>query len=264
MVAEYPYPHLALPLRRLAGDALALWGNARERRRALEAIIAAWDAADVPARDAAVLRVDIAILAGLEALGLPRDPGSRVAVGSFGRSWIGRAAVDGTILLDVDWLRYGVIAISEPDRIFHTWVHESLHARRPSSAGRGPESAAWMGYEEGAVEGLARLVTGVQAGMDVKDPGYEHYVAAYRSLAQAGGFEPERLWRVLWAHHPGEVRRHFGAAVGAARQERHALPLNPDQQSRLMAVADRVFASGRLNDRPNIAVLTRIWEVVFQ
>ncbi len=65
-----------------------------------------------------------------------------------------------------------------PERIFHTWVHEALHARRPASPNRKTEYARWPGYEEGMVEGLARVATGLKAGMTVEAPSYEFYVHA--------------------------------------------------------------------------------------
>ena len=264
MATQHPYPHLAPELRRLGDDALLLWGDARERRHALMDMLAAWDAADVAALSAAVDRVDGAVAAALQALGLGREPGARVQVGGFGRRWMGRVAADGTIMIDLDRVRQHLTTGRHQDRVFRTWAHESLHARQPASATRFAEYASWPGYEEGLVEGLARLVAVAKAGMADEESPYDYYVEAYRSLAHAGNLDLERLWRGLWLHRPGEVRTNLAACVDRARNEQAHPSLTQGQRSRLMMVADRVFAGAHYGARTNAAVLARLWEAVFR
>ena len=245
---------------------MGLWGDAVEWRQAVAAVLAAWDGGSAAALLPAVRRVDAAVLAGLEALGLPRGPGWSAQVGSYGRAWIGHVADDGTIRFDVDWLRY-YVAADRVDRVFRAWLHESLHARGPAlpvPATRHAEYPQWPGYEEGLADGLARVATAAKAGMPEEESAYDYFVEAYRALGQAGGGDVERLWRALWHHPQGEVRANFVAAVEQTRQERTSSRLEPRQRSRLMAVADRVFAAGHQRDRPDPAVLVRLWETVFR
>ncbi|MGH2350067.1 MAG: hypothetical protein ACRDI2_21640 [Chloroflexota bacterium] len=254
---------MAPELRRLTGDALLIWGDARERREALAAIVAASDAADPVLQQATVRRIDSAVVEGLQALQLRRELGSEVQVGSFNRGWIGRVTPDGRILFDIDEMRHYVTVARQPDRIFHTWVHESHHARCPASLNRRSEYVNWPGYEEGMAEGLARVVTGTKAGMAVADLSYEYYVQAYRSLAVSAGFDVGGLWRALWLHPPGDVREHLVSIVDAGWRERTGETLNPTQRSRLRAVADRVFMPRR-DGGWDSAVLVRLWESVFR
>lgn len=249
--------HLAPELRRLAGDALLLWADASERGQALNALVDAWSRADAAGLRATAARIDAAVAAGLEALRLPRDPGVRVDVGSYNRRWIGHVGADGTMAIDVDRVRRHLAAGGGPERIFHTWVHEALHARQPAAPTRSVEYASWPGYEEGMVEGLARVATGSKAAMAVEAPSYEFYVLAYRSLAVAADIDAERLWRLLWLQRPGDVRKGFATAVDALRAPNST---SPASRAHLTTVADRVFAADRYRDRPDAAVLARLWE----
>jgi hypothetical protein len=181
----------------LVSDALPIWTSADIRERSLSDVLLAWDRGDYAGAHHALARLDRAVVAGLEALGLGRDPGAALRLDHYGRGWIGRVAIDGAILLDVEEVRHFVAVEHVPDRIFHTLVHESLHARAPATAMRGAEAAQWKGYQEGMVEGLARIVTGERAGIRVPDPAYDYYVAAYRALAAAAGLGTEELWRAV-------------------------------------------------------------------
>ena len=77
-----PYPRLAAELRTLKGDALRLWGDAAEPRRAFDSIMAAWEVGS-PDLAAAIARVNEAVLQGLAALGLPRGPSATCALRSL-------------------------------------------------------------------------------------------------------------------------------------------------------------------------------------
>jgi hypothetical protein len=262
----YPYAHLAPELRRLTGDALLLWADTAERTRELAAVVAAWDHGSAATLDEAVRRVDDAVVSGLAALGLPRGPGWSVQVDRFGRGWIGHVADDGTIRFDVDWLRH-YLAVGRSDRPFCSWVHESLHARGPAvpvPPTRHVEYPAWPGYEEGLADGLARVATATKAGLPEEASAYDYFVEAYRALGRVADVDTERLWRALWRHPQGAVRTNFAPTLGHARRACSSAPLAPRQRSRLMAVADRVFAAGHQRDRPDPATLLRLWETVFR
>ncbi len=56
------YPWLNPALRQLIGDALEIWGDARVRAGALEAIVRAWEDADGTRLDGAIRRVELAVL----------------------------------------------------------------------------------------------------------------------------------------------------------------------------------------------------------
>lgn len=81
--------HFDPALRTLSDAARRLWGDRQERHRALDAIIAAYDADDEPALRAAIQRVDDAVVQGLRALELPRGPVRLVDFRDVPRSWQG-------------------------------------------------------------------------------------------------------------------------------------------------------------------------------
>ena len=146
-MAREPYPHLAPEHRTLAGDPLRLRGDTAERHHALVAILAAWETGS-PDLDRLVARVDAAIIAGPAALGLPRGPVRAVRVVDAAGAWFGHKAPDSTVYLAGDGLRFRILTRErdQPDASFHTWVHESLHARQP--------------YDTTTIPGPARPATG--------------------------------------------------------------------------------------------------------
>jgi hypothetical protein len=260
----HSYPHLSPELRRLTGDALSLWGDAGERRQALLDVLDAWRHNDSVALVNTVRRVDRAVVEGLAAIGLPRATGVGIEAGAFGRRWIGRVTPEGMIQIDVERMAGHLAEGGHPDRGFHTWVHESIHARQPAASGRDAEYARWPGYEEGIAESLARFVTGTKAGMTAERPSYEYYVQAYRALAQVADLGAEELWRRLWQQAPGDVRAHFVSAVDSVRRAHGRPPLNTRQAAQQTLVGDRVFSERHYYDQPNAGVLTRLWESVFK
>jgi hypothetical protein len=241
-----------------------LWGDAEARTQVLLDLLAAWDRDDSAALGRALLRLDSAVTAGLAALGLGRDPGAAVRLDRYARGWIGRVAIDGTIHLDVDQVRHYVVEERQPDRVVHTLVHESLHARAPATPARGAEAAQWKGYQEGMVEGLTRIVTGDRAGMRVLDPAYDFYVAAYRALAVVARLDLEELWRALWRARPGQVRERFAETVDAVGRRRGAPALDAGQLRRLGRMGDRVFAGDRFRDPPDERGLIQRWEAALR
>jgi hypothetical protein len=157
----------------LDASAFRLWTDVEERRSALEAILAAWEegAADLPAR---VARVDRAVVAALEVLGLPRGPVRAVLVEASSRGWAGRKLPDCAIVLDALVLHSNLRLVNRPDSVIRTWLHESVHARQPY----GPEAIranrGFRGYEEGLAEGLARLVVNDIAGFQASGGTFDY------------------------------------------------------------------------------------------
>jgi len=152
----------------------------------------------------------------------------------------------------------------QADDSFRTWVHESLHARQPYGARALGEIRTHQGYEEGMVEGLARLATRVKAGMRPREASYDYYVVAYRALAASAGVDVEALWRGLWQHAPGEVREAFVRVVDTLRAGTVGEVLLPVQRGRLLAVADQLFASARKNDPPAAGAAAALWKVALK
>lgn len=244
----------------LRGDALRIWSDPEVRREALEAIVAAWDERQ-PDLEERIRRADEAVVAGLRALGVPRGAVQDVHVESVGQGWAGRKYPDCRLILDADVMRVVVHVRRQPDDYFRTWVHDSLHARRGYSPGAANEMRGWQGYEEGMVEGLARLVTRTKAGMHSSALSYDYFVAAYRALATAVGADVEALWRSLWKLRTGDVRAGFTDAVDAARRGSAGQALTPEQRRRLRAVADQLFASTRKDERAAEDAAARLWRL---
>lgn len=259
-----PYPQLSPELQALSGDALRLWGDADERRQALEAILHAWEHGDPDLR-AAVEYVDSAVEAGLRACGLPRGPVLEVRIeDGFGPQ--GRKRLDCSLLLGGVSMRRVVREDRRPDSTFRTWVHESLHARQAYATDVYWEYRAHRGFEEGMVEGLARLITREKAGLDPSDTSYAYYVAAYRALARAGDLDVEELWRALWQHPTGMVRGNFVGTIEMLRRSGTGESLTTAQNVRLQGIADLVFGSDRVDftaDEPTEGTLTSLWRAAF-
>jgi hypothetical protein len=258
------HPQLSPELQRLTDDALLLWSDAAARQQVLLDLLAAWHRGDSPGVASAVGRIDRAVIAGLAALGLPRAPGVRVEAGAFGRRWVGRVTPDNTLQIDLERIAQHLAQRGHPDRAFHTWIHESLHARRLPSLNRHREYARWPGYEEGMVEGLTRHVTGSSAGIPVEHRSFDYYVEAYRVLAATGGFPMEQLWRALWLQAPGDVRTYFVTSADAARQDRGLPQMTRVQSAQLRRVGDTVWAEAHYYDRPDPDLLARFWESAFR
>jgi hypothetical protein len=258
----FRYPRLAPELRRLRGDALRLWGDAQERRAALEHILHAWETGS-PELPAAMERVDAAVVAGLAAVGLPRGPVQAVLIEESG-GWAGQKLP--SCVLRFGGHAFGLIlrVDDRPDAIFKTWVHESLHGRQPYSPGARAEYSLRRGYEEGLVEGLARLLTRDGAGMDIPETSYNYYVVGYQTLAAVADVDLEQLWRVLWQQPAGRVRTVFARTVADLRRERRGQALTPNQAARLRSVGDQVFQTQRQNAVPSEPALNAVWRTVFR
>lgn len=152
---------------------------------------------------------------------------------------------------------------NRPDSIFRTWIHESLHARQPFTAEEFlAEADEFKGYEEGLVEGLARIVVREKAAMETVDLAYDRYVRAYRTLAGILGTPPEHLWRELWAAGNGHVRAAFPAAIAGQLRSTRGQPLTAGAAAEMHQAADLLFATGRENEDLTDSQMERIWRSV--
>jgi hypothetical protein len=233
------------------------------RHEALNAILAGWEQGTPDLADR-VRRVDDAIVVGLRALGFPRGPVRAVEILSVARPWAGRKQPDCRLLLNGEVMRHTVRMQHQPDDFFRTWVHESLHARGPWAPGAAEQYLHYAGYEEGMVEGLARLLTRNRAAMRPLERAYRYYVVAYRTLASVAGVEVETLWRHLWQSMPGDVRTSFAGAVSTLREQVGIERLSTDQRDRISAVADQLFSLSRQDDNPAERVMMELWRIAFR
>jgi hypothetical protein len=209
-------------------------------------------------------RVDAAVSAGLQAAALPRGPVRAVRIEETARAWLGRKERDCTLLLAGDGLRWMVESQGQADRSFQTWVHESLHARQLHSVRAASEYRAHTGYEEGMVEGLARLVLSQMARMPLLGGEFEYYVQGYQALAVATGVDVERIWRALWQYPPGAVRAEFPDVVASLAAGRGQARWESPRRRRLQAMADQIFGSSRARARPDTGILRTMWEAALR
>src|SRR6266516_4581185 len=229
-------------LTRLSGDSQRLWLDADERRRAIEAIVDAWESRRTRL-GATIARLDQAIVDGLLALELPRGPTREVRVEATGRGWIARKDPVCDLIFDGVALKTIVRDIGRPDDAFRTWIHESLHARKPFATESDVEQRRFRGFEEGLVEALARLATRDKAGMTITAVSYQYYVESYRALADVLSTDLEGLLRRLWQFPAGRVREVFVGIVDDERQAHRVSVMSMLQRTRLQAVADILFSS---------------------
>ncbi|MFN3652216.1 MAG: hypothetical protein ACK47B_21775 [Armatimonadota bacterium] len=233
------YPLLDPRLQGLSEEGRRFWGDSRERRKLLRALRDAYDTGTLEERKAAVAAIDTHVAAGVRALGLERGTVRSVDVEPLQRAkGVKRASCD--LRIDPNYLRRSLER--RPDGVIRTWVHESMHARAPFQPSLSFEYTAYKGYEEGVVEGLARIITREKAGMLPSYGAYGHYVRSYELLAEQIGTGLETLLRELWKARPGEVRMQLLGAVDRLRQEKGAQPLTPEQRQNIQAVADELFA----------------------
>lgn len=238
------YPQLSKKLQGLSGDALLLWGDQRARTQAFQDVLAAWRGKSQQALDAAIQRVDDAVDAGMTALGYPRGPVNSVKL-EIMRGASGAKDPNCDILINpleiARNLKYGQHA----DETWRTWVHESLHARQTFAPTLSAEYRAASGYEEGMVDGLARLIVADQAGMVLPAAatmGYTSYVIGYRALASVLGVDEETLLARVWRFAAGTIRRNFPDILDAYR----STPLTLTERGMVRAYASRLFATANM------------------
>lgn len=253
-------PPPADELRALPDAVGRFWTDAEARLQALQSLVQALDQDEHALADA-VRRVDDAVVAGLQALGLPRGPVRAVQIERAPQPWAGRKARDCTVHLTERSLR-DHLTRDRPDEIVRTWVHESLHARRLYAPGHASEYRTTPGYEEGLAEGLARYALQDRAGIATTSRSYEYYVTAYRALADALQIDADLLWRALWLLAPGEVRARFPSVVGELGVRQGFRSSTPLRLARLGGMGDTVFGASRRERVPDTLELMRLWRLV--
>jgi hypothetical protein len=215
------------------------------------------------ARAGDILMVDRAVVAILDRVGLPRGRQVRgPIVEPVGRGWAGRKAPDCRLLIDTETFR-ALDGVVRADSLLKTWLHESIHGRRPYASGFAEEWRLHRGFEEGLAEGLARSIA---AELDLNPvlASYSLYVAAYRSLAAALDVPVYQIWRRLWELAAGGVATRFMAGIEdvIARHDGH--PLTPFQRVRLFARARTMFATSNSVQSPDEDTLLRDWREVLR
>lgn len=259
------YPHLAPALQRLRGGYRRFWGDRTARQRALDAILDAYQRGDAGRLASAVKRVDDAIVAGLEALGLPRGPIAGIAVEQIGRGWLGQKEPGCLLRFDADVLATALRVQHLADDVVRTWVHESIHGRQPFAVDDYAAHQRTRGYEESVAEGLARVVTREKAALEILEVSYDYYVRACQALATVAGFGVEDLWRALWQEPAGRVRDVFVDTVDGLVEQSSGRQLTEGQRANLRGAADRVFASDRANATiGDASVLRQLWEIALR
>lgn len=254
---------LSPELRALPDDARRLWNDASERRRAIEAIVEAADSGG-PDLTAAVQRVDSAIAAGLQAVGLARGPVQGIVIEAGVIGPYGRKDRDCSLVLFGDRMKQLLAHSRGPDTTFKTWVHESIHARQPYPPGHEREYRPHPGYEEGMAEGLARSVVRGRAGLEPLETSYRYYIAAYAALASVFQVDLEQLWRRAWKNPLGAVRSGFVEAVDQSWHQSMGRAMSAGQGARLQGVADLLFGANRMSWAPSEDAMLTLWQMVLR
>jgi hypothetical protein len=251
---------LASELQSLADEQRVLWADPRALHDALEAIVAAWErkSSDLGER---VARVDAAVAAALNALGLPRGPIAGIEIEDVQQFWTGSKRPDCRLLLSGPALRHIVRVERNGTDLLRTWTHESIHGRQAYGPAAVGEARLYEGYEEGMVEGLARHVVRDTMGLQPLERSYAYYVAAYEALAELAGIGPEMIWRALWRFPSGAVREHFADVVSTVHREVTGVVLTARQRGRLVAVADRLFSNERRDTLPEKNAMLATWKI---
>src|SRR5690606_4903185 len=92
------------------------------------------------------------------------------------------------------------------DKLMHTWVHESIHARQPFAGSWRVEDRRAPGLEEGMTDWLARRLIRRLTGWVNQNPHpYDNFVNAMEGLALALDEDPEQFLRRLWQNPIGRV-----------------------------------------------------------
>ena len=250
---------------RVVQDLPLLWRDPQEWERRLRPLVTALRQGDAASVQATVAQIDDAVVAGLSAFGLPRGPVGELIMNDFGGYFLAQKLPECPIRFDRSLLQRAVEDLGMVDDVIRTWVHESLHARRNFADEHEWVARHWAGYEEGLVEGLARIVCRDIAGMSVSEDAYAHYVAAHRALSEVLEVPAERLLRDLWEAAPGDVRGAFVDTVDRLWRELQRAPLARGQRQLVRSLGDRMFHTDRRRDPPgDVQIYVRTWRVALR
>lgn len=238
------------------------WEDAEERAGALAALVAAWERGD-PGLPEYIARIDREIIGLLERRRLPRGPIAGIEIIDGLRPWLARKLHDCALLLSGQAMRARV-GTSETDDIYRSWIHESLHARRPFVPLYAFEYRAHLGYEEGLVETLVRFVLRETIGREISNQLLDYHAAAWAALALELEVPLDYLARTAWEMDPGAVRTAYVQVIDAVLRGTPHEPLTDRQRGSLKAIADQLFASERARYTPNVEHLRRLWRMALQ
>ena len=246
-------PHLAA----LDDRSRSLWADEVALRRSIEDIVVGYDLrrGDLDQRIAVV---DTAVREALAAVGLPRGQVDAILVRRGVRA-NGAKLPNCTLEVSLDYLRAMIGTYHDPASALKTWVHESMHARRPFSDDWHAEWTPFPGYEEGMADGLARTMFALHSPLRPSVHSYEWYVGAYRSLAAALDVAPDLLWRALWAAPLGRVRTQFGIVLSRFETLVPGVSLSQRRITALSETADFLFARDFLEDAGDPMACDALW-----
>ena len=192
-------------------------------------------------------------LAGMHVLGFQRGAINGIKVRRLASLGLKRPTCE--LELDVRQIRRALTAPLRPDSIMETWIHESAHARiSPWARDFRSEQSHWLGYEEGLAEGLTSVIVRLGA-LSSNIGAYVRYRRGFELLAEAIGVPAEDLYRRLWVHEPGSVRRAFTDVVNDLYHLTRGRMLTLQERRDLQDQADVVFdtavehVSGRTIER---------------
>lgn len=117
--------------------------------------------------------------------------------------------------------------------------------------------------DEGMAEGLARIIAR-RLELHPILASYNHYVAAYRTLALALDVPEEELLRRIWELAAGEVATGFITSIDDTIARYGRSPLTPFQRVRLFARARNVFGTTNSVQSPDEAALLHAWREVLR
>ena len=249
---------LDVELQDLPAASRTIWTNVAERERIINELLDA-EASDSPDRmGSALSQIDTAVTDALNLLGLPRGPvDGPIATATSAYAGIKRPAC--TLEISTTVMRANLTIARGSDTTLRTWVHESIHGRRPYADGHLAEYRPWSGYEEGLADGLARIIVRGRAGLDPSEPTYRHPVMVYETLAAAADIDYEHLLRTLSRQPAGRVRGALLDAIDAGRRARSLPVLTDAQRSMLATIADTQFATTNSAREPSREVMLTLW-----
>lgn len=237
-----PRVEIAAELRTLYGDAQRIWTDTNLRHRLIRYVGQASPTSGI--HGGSLLRLDEAIVKGMRALGFRRGRTQGVLIADLGSLEVrGRKTPDCYIGINESFFHLMLGERGTPDGIFKTWIHESLHARRPYAPEpvRAVEYPSYQGYEEGLVEGIAQWMVRDQAGMAYVEA-YPAFISAYEALAATLAVNVVDVWRSLYSHPFGAVREAFPRVIGNLWYNRTGRRIS---EAMLRERADSFFANRR-------------------
>src|SRR5690606_35078975 len=187
------------------------WQNAAVRLHRIWELAQAFKSGDQAAIAAAVKAIDDQVVDALRREALPRGPVAKLRVAY---EWedpglektYGYKAPSCDIGINREMVERIIAGNLAPEKLLHTWLHESIHARQPFSPFAMMEYNRAPGFEEGVTDGLARrLIRRLTGWVNPERHSYDNFVNAMEGLALALDEDPEQFLRRLWQNPTGRV-----------------------------------------------------------